>query len=214
MKSKNSNRYAVPESENYEPGSNDTVLKNYLGIKTQSEIEALEAEELERTELELAKIFGKNTLFSKNDICNIHELWLGDIYPFAGKYRTVNMHKDGFPFCNPNLIAVHMEKFEKEYLNTYTPCHYSNLNELAHAIGIVHVEFILIHPFREGNGRVARLLAYLMGLQAERPPLDFTPIDQTVDYEGFKNYILAIHAGFEGNYMPIQKIFRNILLLS
>ena len=37
----------------------------------------------------------------------------------------------------------------------------------------VHAEPILIHPFREGNGRCARLLATLMGLQAGLPALDF-----------------------------------------
>jgi fido (protein-threonine AMPylation protein) len=32
------------------------------------------------------------------------------------------------------------------------------------ALAVVHAEFILIHPFREGNGRCGRLLAILMGL--------------------------------------------------
>jgi len=36
----------------------------------------------------------------------------------------------------------------------------------ATALAEVHAELILIHPFREGNGRLARLLALLMALQA------------------------------------------------
>ena len=50
-----------------------------------------------------------------------------------------------------------------------------------------------------------------MALQAGKPPLDFGMIDQTINPEGFKNYILAIHAGHAGNYIPMQKVFREIL---
>jgi cell filamentation protein len=47
------------------------------------------------------------------------------------------------------------------------------VEHLAQSLATVHVEFVLIHPFREGNGRVGRLLAVLMGLQAGLPPLYF-----------------------------------------
>jgi cell filamentation protein len=76
------------------------------------------------------------------------------------------------------------------------------------------VEFTLTHPFREGNGRTGRLLANLMVLQARKPLLDFSVIDQTVNQEGFKNYILAIHAGHIGNYNAMQEIFKKILVAS
>ena len=29
-------------------------------------------------------------------ICQMHHDWLGEIYPWAGQYRTVEMSKDGF----------------------------------------------------------------------------------------------------------------------
>lgn len=208
---KNSDRYNVPTNEDYEPGSNNQVLKNYLGATSKESIENLEAEELERAEIELLKIFDDNYKFTAEDISNIHELWLGDIYPSAGKYRTVNMEKDGFLFARADFIPSLMTKFESEYLAKYTPCHYTDLDELALALGIIHVEFIVIHPFREGNGRTARLLADLMVMQAKRPPLDFSAIDQTTNLKGFEQYIAAIHAGFNGNYTAIQKIFKLLL---
>lgn len=96
---KNSNRYTAPSEENYEPDSNDEVLKNYLGIKSSDIIDQLEARELKRAELETIDIFDENHRITAQDICDIHYLWLGDIYPFAGKYRTVNLEKDGFLFA-------------------------------------------------------------------------------------------------------------------
>ena len=116
------------------------------------------------------------------------------------------MSKGNFPFASPQRIEPSMQEFEKRYLAKYTPCQISNTYDLALALGIVHIELILIHPFREGNGRTARLLADLMVMQANMPPLNFASIDQTKNEEGFKQYILAIHAGLNGDYEPIQKI--------
>jgi cell filamentation protein len=41
---------------------------------------------------------------------------------------------------------------------------------------IVHAELVLIHPFRDGNGRCARLLSTLMGVHAGLPPLPFASL--------------------------------------
>ena len=208
---KNNDRYTVPVDEGYEPGLNNSVLKNYFGIKSKDIMENLEEHELERTETELLKIYDEQHQFTAQDICNIHELWLGDIYPFAGRYRTVNMEKDGFPFAAAERIQSLMDEFETKYLNTHTPCHYTDVNELAYSLGVVHVEFILIHPFREGNGRTARLLADLMATQAKMPPLNYDFIDQNKNLANFKQYILAIHAGLDGNYEPMKNIFDVLL---
>ncbi|MGQ3892370.1 Fic/DOC family protein [Legionella sp. CNM-4043-24] len=200
-------RYKVPTDEDYEPGSNDSVLKNLLGIKRSEVIEQVEAQELLRIGLELVALYDANYQFLAEDICNIHELWLAGIYAFAGKYRTVMMSKDGFPFANPERIPQLMAVFESNYLQKYTPCNGLSDKELAEAIGIVHVELIIIHPFREGNGRVARLLANLMALQAGKDMLNYAAIDRTINPNGYKNYINSIHEGFCGHYEGIKNIF-------
>ncbi|MBS0352249.1 MAG: Fic family protein [Proteobacteria bacterium] len=205
-----SKRYTVPTDEDWEPGSDNQVLKNYLGIKSREDIEAIEEQELERTELELLDIFNKDHQFTVADICNMHELWLGDIYPSADKFRTVMMSKAGFPFAAPSRIEPLMQEFEEKYLAKYTPCHYSEIDALAHALEVVHSELVIIHPFREGNGRTARLLADLMAMQAKKAPLNYSSI-QTQNLPEFENYIQSIHAGFEGNYKTIEGIFKKLL---
>lgn len=37
----------------------------------------------------------------------------------------------------------------KKYLAKYAPCYYSEVDKIAEAVGIVHVELILIHPMRQ-----------------------------------------------------------------
>lgn len=200
-------RYVVPEEEDYEPGSNNSVLRNLLGIKKQETMEQLEAQELVQIGLELVQLYDENYQFLVEDICNIHELWLAGIYPFAGKYRTVMMSKSGFPFANPERVPKLMADLESKYLKKYTPCCGLNDQELSAALGIIHVELIIIHPFREGNGRVARLLANLMALQAGKDMINYALIDRTTNLAGYNNYITSIHEGFGGNYERITSIF-------
>jgi cell filamentation protein len=81
----------------------------------------------------------------------------------------VNVEKDGFLFAAAAQIPKLMADFENGPLRHFTPCHPAATEDLARSLAIIHVELILIHPFREGNGRVVRLLAVLMGLQASLP---------------------------------------------
>lgn len=75
------------------------------------------------------------------------------------------------------------------------------------AIAIVHIEFILVHPFREGNGRLSRLLASVMALQANKPELDFSVLDQNRE-----DYFAAIQAGLDCNYKPLMVLLKQVLL--
>jgi hypothetical protein len=77
----------------------------------------------------------------------------------------------------------------------------------AGALAETHVELVLIHPFREGNGRIARVLATLMGLQAGLPPLDFSLIAGPAR----KAYFAAIQSGMDRNYQPMEKLFAELI---
>ncbi|WP_035918528.1 hypothetical protein [Legionella fairfieldensis] len=55
----NNDRYDVIEDENFEPGSHQQVLRNYLGIKDKQTIEVLEEQELERTGLQMIDLYDK-----------------------------------------------------------------------------------------------------------------------------------------------------------
>lgn len=135
----------------------------------------------------------------------MHRLWLGRIYPWAGKYRQVNVKKDSFPFAAAAQIPKLMAEFEDGPLKRYTPC--GSRENLAAGLAEVHVELVLIHPFREGNGRVARLLAVLMGLQAGLPALYFDKLSGRKRQE----YFAAVHAGLDHNYEPMTKLFTAVI---
>lgn len=100
-----------------------------------------------------------------------------------------------------------MAELERGALRQHTPCRPAGDAALALALAEVHAELILVHPFREGNGRLARLLSLLMALQAGLPPLDFSPMLG----RGRRIYIGAIHAAMGRDYLPLVAVFEKII---
>lgn len=201
------NRYSTGPEGEAQPGSEGQVLRNRLGITSAQGIEVVESQALlvatDRAILETQT----DQRFTAADICRLHKMWLGDIYDWAGEYRNVNMSKDGFPFAAAMFIPQLMQEFENGPLRRYTPCTFHGEEEQVEALAVTHAELILIHPFREGNGRCARLLAVLMGLQAGLPALKFN----TMEGEGEARYIAAIHAAHANDYGPMQRVFGEVI---
>jgi cell filamentation protein len=206
---KDKSRYDTSEliEAQIEPGSGGRVLKNFLGIKSKREMDQVETRELLRAQDKLVDIYGEDHRFTADDIRSMHALWLGNIYEWAGSYRRVNLSKDDFPFAAADQLPRLMAEFERGPLREFTPCRFSNKNELAHALSVVHVELVLIHPFREGNGRIARMLSILMGLQAGLPSLDFAAIKGKKKRE----YFGAVQVGLDRNYGPMEMIFSDVI---
>ena len=206
---KRSGRYKTDGlvEDQYEEGSEGLVLKNLLHIKNKQEIEELETRELYRVTEQLTEIYDQGHRFTADDICNMHRNWLGPVYEWAGKYRQVTISKGGFTFALPRFIPQLMANFEKNELSRYTPCNFEDRNEQSQAMAIVHTELLLIHPFREGNGRLSRLLAMLMALQAGLPPLDFS------EFEGERKgeYFAAVRKGLERDYQPMAEFFSAVI---
>lgn len=202
-----SNRYRVSGAEGeFEPGSDGQVLRNLVGINSVADMDELELELLLQLYKEvLVHGFPERTLCVK-DLKDWHRLWLGNVYAWAGQERSVNMGKGGFAFAAAAQIPRLLSDFERNFLARWTPCDQLSNAELVEAIAVTHVEFILIHPFREGNGRLSRLLADVMAVQANHAPLDYS------EWERRKSdYINAIHAGFAGNYDPMCAFVREAM---
>ena len=205
---RNIGRYAAhgPEAE-FEPGSRNRVLRNLLGIRSVREMARAESKTLLSAQQRLVDSFSFGHRFIADDIRGIHRAWLGSIYSWAGEYRSVNLGKGGFQFAAATEVPRLMREFERGELARYTPCRFTMEPEIARALAVVHAELVLIHPFREGNGRCARLLALLMGFQAGLPPLDFGGWSGT----GERSYIAAIHAAVGSNYQPMVDVFSEVI---
>lgn len=195
------------DEDQFEPGSRRRVLKNLLHLTSRREMDRVEGQEQVRTLEKLAMVYDKHHCFTAADVCRIHRVWLGSVYSWAGQYRQVNLKKDSFLFATAAYIPKLMEDFEGGPLKRHTPCRPASPNRLAAALAEVHVELVLIHPFREGNGRAARILAVLMGLQAGLPALYFDKLSGRRRRE----YFAAVRAGLDRNYEPMAELFSAVI---
>ncbi len=122
-------------------------------------------------------------------IQKIHEIVTAGILEEAGRYRTKNVRITGATKTPPdwskvvNLMDEFIENIEKSEKN---PIETS---------AFLHHRFVEIHPFIDGNGRVARLLTnmYLIGL-------GYSPI--VIKTEDRKKYYKHLKAADAGNPGP------------
>ena len=115
------NTSSNPEGQ-YQPGSNDKVLLNKLGITDLDEMDNLEFDLLTDLQDELFNEIQSDSKISVKDLCKWHKRWLGSIYDWAGEYRSVNITKDSFLFAAAHLIPKLMNDYDDRYLQVYTPC--------------------------------------------------------------------------------------------
>jgi cell filamentation protein len=130
------------------------------------------------------------------------------LYDFAGEIRTVDLVKDNVRFAPAAYIKGSLLELGK-VLAANTPCEGVSWGRLIAAIARVHTELVLVHPFREGNGRLSRWVADLMALQAGYPPLewgfDWDPIRRQ------EEYFAALRRGFAMEFSPLEALVKNAL---
>lgn len=96
------------------------------------------------------------------------------------------------------FVQDEMDKIVSEYLS----CINSDIHPLALAAWLHH-RFIIVHPFSDGNGRVARALTLLVLIQK-----DYAPI--VVRRDNREEYIEALDLANEGDLEPLIRFFARL----
>lgn len=151
------------------------MLENKLGIKNSAEL-AREEERLSKKKA--VKLFENGVLnnlpsgkFSTLQV--IHKYLFEDIYDFAGEIRKVNMAKGNFRFAPLMYLGAALENIDK--------MPQSDFDEIIEK----YVEMNIAHPFREGNGRSARIWLDHMLKQEIGKVIDWSKVDK-------EDYLLAM----------------------
>lgn len=187
------------------PDNQGDILPNLLGLTTEKEINESEFEGFLKTEIYFTEKLSVRTKFSAKYILGLHKMALSHLYSFAGKYRNVNMSKGGFPFAAAKFLPETMSEFEKEILSKLKN-KYESQENLIKDVAIVHGELLFIHPFREGNGRTARLLANLMLRKAGFEALKF----ENVGKREFEEYVKAVQNCANKDYSKMIDFIKSI----
>lgn len=146
----------------------------------------------------------KNTTFTENDIKLLHKLFYEKIdNEKAGKYRTSQVIITGsdVELPKPEELDEKMHEFILQL---------PKLKEKLHPVeyaAMVHIIFVNIHPFTDGNGRVARLLMNLALLQSGYNIVVILPVVRA-------DYISAIQKTNNGNNTEFINFISEMVLES
>lgn len=123
------------------------ALENKLGI-TDSAVLAREEERISKKKA--VWLFESGTLDALPvgtfaALQEIHRHLFADLYPFAGKIRTVNLAKGNFRFAPLLYLEAALDSIDRMPQSTFDQ------------IVEKYVEMNVAHPFRDGNGRSTRI---------------------------------------------------------
>lgn len=135
------------------------------------------------------------------DIRQIHDLILKGIDDaHAGRYRTVPVEISGSEFKppGPESVAAQMAELGRWLEHASTPGNdFATVEGLVRA-AVAHTWFVTIHPFIDGNGRVARLLMNLILMRFGYPIAIITREDRLRYYDTLETSQSSDLSGFIG----------------
>ena len=168
------------------------VLEDGVTIGGKSMREHLEAINHKEAIGFLEEVVGDVRGLDERTLKDLHQLVLRGIADDAGRYRTRNVIISGAGHTPPDALHVQerMDAFFRWYADAAARLHPVEL------AARVHADFVVIHPFTDGNGRTARLLMNLELMRAGFPTV-IIPVEQRAAY--YEN-LDAI--GVRGDYAP------------
>lgn len=119
--------------------------------------------------------FDNTYQITEEDIKKIHEIVMKGVITSAGEYRNYDLEVRGAGFTPPPFYEI------SENMKEFTSMLNDNTDELRpiEFAAQVHYDFVWIHPFEDGNGRMARLLLNLVLVRNGYPFAVIRSVDKT-----------------------------------
>ena len=186
--------------------TSDGIPLNYAGCLDREEIERREDEGVARAMDYVANLVARPepVPLTVSLIRRLHRELMGEIYPFAGEWRSVCLHKGDGPTrwpLPPVGIEPLMAVLERDVFSR-SPLLSEDDGEVYSYIGEVMCELLALHPFREGNGRLSFVVGNFLLMQN-----DLLPLDVYDRHQDEARYFAACEAGrIHKNYAPLARL--------
>ena len=143
----------------------------------------------------------RRDLLSEKFVMDLHRRMLGDVWRWAGKFRTTERNL-GVPFYQISAALRQLLADAKAWIayQSYSP------DEIVMRF---HHRLVQIHPFPNGNGRHARLLADLLAMQLGQERFSWGRANLKVASEVRRRYIAALKAAGDHNIGPLLAFARS-----
>ena len=172
------------------------VLEKGMTIGGKSVKEHLEAVNHKEAISFLEKLANKKTKIKEADILQLHSIIMSKIDPQnAGFYRQVQVYISQSRHRPPSFKEV--PKLMKRVLSELNSKEEGR--KAVESAAKLHHLFVWIHPFADGNGRVARLLTNLRLMRATFPPI-------VLQKKIRMTYYRALETGDNGDLRPLASL--------
>ena len=179
------------------------VCINYLKSTNQDLIQKEEDLKLLELYADLVDNFDISKHFDFDTIIKWHKEIFKTIYPFAGEIRTVEMSKgNGEEAWEWRLEFLNAIPTLNELIVSITSKEYDDMDAITLDLAQLISEFLFIHPFREGNGRISRLVVDIILAKNGFPMIG-------LNLKSGDNYIQKVHQGYDCNYEPMKALFKS-----
>ena len=186
-------RYNVSDKK---AGLKGKILDNKLGVRSQKELDDAETILLsDAYEFFLSKN-PKQIKFDVKFLFSIHKYFLETLYKWAGQAREVDISRGKMMFASVNYLPSAL-KYLDQIFKENQPQRKNTKSSMAGKIAIIHNEFNVIHPFRDGNGRTIRLFIDLLLYSVGFKLVDWNSKPKN-------EYIHACIKGAVGNHKPMS----------
>lgn len=162
-------------------------------VTTRAELNELETQSIVQTQLWL--INNKKDILSENFIKALHKKMFGDVWKWAGTFRTTERNIGVVPYEISSKLRILLDNI-KFWIENKT------FGELEIAVRFHH-RLVQIHPFPNGNGRVSRLIADLLMRKFGLHDLNWGSGNLTEVSEVRENYINALQAADRNDYSKL-----------
>ena len=151
------------------------ALENKLGLTSSADLAREEERISKKKAIELFEngILDKLEAGTFSALQAIHKYLFDEIYEFAGEIRNVNISKGNFRFAPLMYLEVALHNIDKMPQSTF--------DEIVEK----YVEMNIAHPFREGNGRSARIWLDVIFKTELQKVVDWSKVDK-------EDYLLAM----------------------
>jgi Fic family protein len=163
--------------------------------------------------------------FKQSDILGLHKMMMQIAgYEYGGQYKTDNNYiieqdKDGnrkirFTPTSASEVNKAMEQLELAYMEAKND---ANINQLL-LIPCVVLDFLCIHPFRDGNGRMSRLLSLLLLYKNGYDAGKYVSFEEQINnykayyYEALRESSVGWHEN-QNTYFPFIENFLSTLYM-
>ena len=149
-------------------------------------------------------LLDRETPFDKQELFNLHRAvqthFVLDVYKPVGAWKkepnstvgVIDEKQVVFEYATPKDVPSLMEQWFKLYHELMASAEPGDKKKALQAYVALHVSFVRVHPFFDGNGRMARLVANLPVLKAGLPPV-IVPREQRKAYiDALSQYHYAV----------------------